>query len=204
MQSTNPKDILTTLHLIRAALASGLMRKEEIIDWADKIITKDEKPDIFFIDLALSSSKNTNEILHYFNDYLNFENPAINGRPLLGLLYREFKNGHYNLEQAVAKLFRLKFEAIFNEKEEGNIYSIDDAYDLAKHNTYGTLNDVENELIQFLSLYKDYSIDNFEQWQSLDKILDLKLEQDYERHLEEVKKYNSVKNESKRSWWKFW
>jgi hypothetical protein len=64
MQSTNPQEIITTLHLIRAGLASGLLKKEEVIDWADNIITKDEQPDIFFIDLAMASSKTTNDIIH--------------------------------------------------------------------------------------------------------------------------------------------
>src|SRR5688500_726949 len=155
MKSTNPKDILTTLHLIRAGLASGLLTKEEVVDWADKIITKDEQPDIFFIDLALSSSKSRNDIIYYFNDYLNFENPAIQGRPLLGLLYKQYKNKEFTIEQTVGKLFRLKFEAIFTEREEGYIYPIDNDYDCAKDNIYGTMEDVQKEVDKFLSFYKD-------------------------------------------------
>lgn len=93
MESTNPRDILTTLCLVRAGLASGLLTKEEVIDWADNIITRDEKPDIFFIDLALSSSKSKNDIIQYFNEFLNFEKPAVQRRPLLGLLYKQYKSG---------------------------------------------------------------------------------------------------------------
>lgn len=59
-----PEDISPTQHLIRAGLASGLLTKEEVIDWADKIITNDKQPDIFFIDLALSSSKSVNDLIH--------------------------------------------------------------------------------------------------------------------------------------------
>ena len=119
MQTTNPKDMLTTLHLIRAGLASGLLTKEEVVDWADKIITKDEQPDIFFIDLAMSSSKSTNDVIHYISDYLNFDYPAVQGRPLLGLLNNQYTSGRLNLEQTISKLFRLKFEAVFNQREEG-------------------------------------------------------------------------------------
>src|SRR5690349_2745289 len=118
MPSTNPKDILTTLHLIRAGLASGLLSKEEVIDWADKIVTKDEHPDILFIDLAMSSQKSPGDVLHYINDYLNFESMTVQGRPLLGLLFNRFEKGQISLDQAVTKLFRLKFEAVFNEREE--------------------------------------------------------------------------------------
>lgn len=87
---TNPKDILERLHLIRAGLASGLLTKEDVIAWADKIITKEDAPDIFFIELSLLGSKSSHEITHYFNDYLNFESPLVNGRALLGLLHDRF------------------------------------------------------------------------------------------------------------------
>ncbi len=172
MQSTNPKDIFTTLHLVRAGLVSGLLTKEEVIDWADKIITKDEHPDIFFIDLALSSSKSRNDIIYYFSDYLNFENPAVQGRPLLGLLYQQYKSKQLNLEQTVRTLFRLMNEAIFTETEQGFIYSIDNDFDLAQDNIYGSIEKVQKEAERFLEYYKDYSINNFEQWHYLDKKID--------------------------------
>ncbi len=197
MQSTNPNDILTTLHLIRAGLASGLLSKEEVIDWADKIVVKDEQPDIFFIDLAMSSSKSTNDIIHYINDLLNFDNPAVQARPLVGLLFKQFNNGQINLEQAVSKLFRLKFEAVFNEREEGYIYSLENDYDCAKHGIYGSLQIVQQDLEKFLSFYKDYSIDNYEDWANLDKVVDSKLEEEYQLRLQDIKE------ETKR-WWKFW
>ena len=40
-------------------------------------------------------------------------------------------------EQTVSKLFHLKFEAIFNEPEEGYIYSLENDYDYARHGIYG-------------------------------------------------------------------
>jgi len=201
---TNPKDILTTLHLIRAGLASGLLSKEEVIAWADKIISKDEQPDIFFIDIALLNSKSTKEVLYYFSDYLNFEKPVVPGRPLLGLLYKQFKNQQLNLEQTVRILFRLNFEAIFTDKEESYIYSIDNDFDCAKDNIYGKMEDVEKETDKFLSFYKDYSINNFDHWNDLDKIVEENIEKDYQLHKQQIEIYpQTFVNESK-PWWKFW
>jgi len=190
---------------MRAGLASGFLTKEEIINWADKIITKDKEPDIFFIDLALSSSKSTGDVLHYINEYLGFEKTTIDGRPLLGLIYKEYKNERMNLEKTVTTIFRLKFEAIFNDREEAFIYSIDDLYDCAKNNIYGTIEDVQRELEKFLGFYKDYTIHNFEHWQDLNKKVDFELEEDYQIHLQqsEIHKRQLAKNNNK-AWWKFW
>jgi hypothetical protein len=204
MQPTNPKDILQTLHLIRAGLSSGLLTKEEVVDWADKIIMKDEQPDIFFIDLALSSSKSINDVSHYFNEYLNFENPTIQGRPLLGLLYKQFSSKQLTLEQTVGKLFRLKFEAIFTEREEGYIYSIDNNFDCAKHNIYGTIESVYAEVEKFLNFYKDYSLDSFEQWQGLDLKVESKLDEDVNFKEEQERIRQTILQKVDKPWWKFW
>ena len=201
---TNPKDILPVLHLVRSGLASGLLTKEEVIDWADKIITKDEKPDIFFIDLALSSSKSKNDIIHYFSDYLNFENPAIQGRPLLGLLYKQYITRQINLEQTVSRLFRLKFEAVFTDREESYIYSLDNDYECAVDNIYGTLQDVEIELNKFLSFYKNYSIYSFEMWQELDLTVESEIDKDIEKQMEEDRLKQTAIILEQKPWWKFW
>ena len=201
---TNPKDILPVLHLVRSGLASGLLTKEEVVDWADKIITKDEKPDIFFIDLALSSSKSKNDVIHYISDYLNFENPAIQGRPLLGLLYKQYITRQINLEQTVSRLFRLKFEAVFTDREESYIYSLDNNYDCAVNNIYGTLEDVEIELTKFLSFYKEYTIDSFENWEKLDLTVENEIDKDIERQQEQDRLNQSVAIIEEKPWWKFW
>jgi hypothetical protein len=193
---------LTTLHLIRAGLASGLLTKEEVIDWADKIVAKDERPDIFFIDLSMSSLRNTNDIINYISDYLNFDDPAVQGRPLVGLLFKQYNNGQINLDQAISKLFRLKSEAVFNEREEGYIYSLENDYDCAKHGIYGSLQIVQQDLEKFLTFYKDYSIDNYGDWGDLDKVVDCKLEEEYQLKLQEAEKYKA--DIETKPWWKFW
>ncbi len=205
MQTTNPRNILTTLHLVRVGLASGLLSKEEVIDWADEIITRDKAPDIFFIDLALSNSKSLKDIHYYICDFLNFDDPAISGRPLLGLIYKKFRDKELTLEQTVRTLFNIKFEALFTEREEGCIYSIDDAYDCAKHGIYGTFEDVHKEVESFLSVYEDYALPNFEKWVEIDGITDQKMEEIYQQELDAPMINPRFRGPKvKKPWWNFW
>src|SRR5690606_26849821 len=139
---------------------------------------------IFFIDLALSSSKSINEVVHYFSDYLNFENPVVSGRPILGLLSIRYFNGQITYDQAIRILYGLKLGALFNEIEEGRIYSLDNDLDCATEGIYGTLENVQCELEKFLSIYKDYTIYNFEKWEALDKVVDSELGEVYKRELQ--------------------
>lgn len=62
--------IFPLVHLMRAAFISGLLTKEEIIELAENMVQKDEKPDIFFIDLLLLNNRSDKEILQYINSYI--------------------------------------------------------------------------------------------------------------------------------------
>jgi hypothetical protein len=190
MQSTNPNDISTYLHYIRAGLACGLMTKEEVIDWADEIVTRDQYPDIFFIDLALSSSKSKNDIVEYINEFLNYDKAVLSGRPLLGLLYKEYENEKLNLEQSIKILYRLKFHVLFTSVEEGFIYWIDDAFDLAKDAVEGYMENVQKETESFLRLYKHYTVNNFQIWKDLDENVDKQLEIEHQRRWQQQEKNN--------------
>ena len=45
---------------------------------------------------------------------------------------------------------------------------------MQKNGIYGSLQAVQLELEKFLGFYKDYSIDNYEGWPDLDKVVDNK------------------------------
>ena len=62
------------------------------------------------------------------------------------------------------------------------IYVIDDSFDCAIQNIYGTIEDVQNETEKFLSFYKDYSANNFDQWNDLDKKVLENLQAVYREH----------------------
>jgi hypothetical protein len=211
MENTNPKEILSVIHQLRAGLSTGLLKKEEVIDWAEQIVSKDKAPDIFFIDLLLSSSISTANISHYISCYLNFETPTVSGRPLLGLLFRRFSSGELTLNKTVITLYQLKNETVLSDREMAFVYNIDNDYDLAREKIHGTLKDIERQLEDFLSIYGDYTFDNYEKWNDLDTALENKFEkaeQIKSNRLElqldqQVAIYANMKKKNMR-WWKFW
>lgn len=102
-------------------------------------------------------------------------------------------------------LFQLKYEALFTDREESYIYSIDDAYDCAKNNIYGTPQNVQDELEKYLGFYKDYSFDNVEKWQDFDNAVNIIIEKDFPDQQAQSEIYKQIPStENKRPWWKFW
>ncbi|GGK89588.1 hypothetical protein ACD591_21185 [Rufibacter glacialis] len=99
----DPKEYKELLTLFKAGLASGLISKEEVTTWADKIILKDEEPDIFFIELSLVNSNN--DCISYLGNFLKSDSLA-NGKAILGLLYKRLVEGE-ELERIVRTMYNL-------------------------------------------------------------------------------------------------
>ena len=104
MKTTNPKDFIELLEVFSIALTNGLLDKNEVIKWADHIITNDNEPDIFIIELSLCGHKNINDIVSLLNEYIGQEKPQVSGRVILGFLYRQFLAGHITLRKVVGSV----------------------------------------------------------------------------------------------------
>ena len=177
---TKPIDILPTLHLLKAALQLELFTKEEIIKWADNIILEDENPDIFFTELSMLNSKSTDDALYYFTEYLRVEKPIIEGRPLLGILHNKFVRGQIDLEDTISKLYQLIECCKFTERERCYIYILDNDFDYSIQTKYLTVESIEKNLLEFLSFYKGFTIDNFTEWNELNLLTDKLIVKDWE------------------------
>lgn len=201
---TNPENILQVLHLIRSGLASGIIKKEAIIDWAENIITVDKEPDIFFIDLFLLSTKSKNDLIQFFSKYLNYEKPFVKGRQLLGLLYIQYNNNEINLGETLSKLLRLRYEALFTDEEEEYIYTLENNYDAAINCKHITIEEIEIELSDFLKIYKSYSSVNFENWNDYDLLIESEIDLAIKKHQNQIAIYNEYFLNRNKQWWKFW
>ncbi len=157
----NPQNIIPALHLIRLGLENGFLTESEVIDWADVIIIKDEQPDIFFIELSLLASKNLGDFSRYFNEYLHSEVPTYESKLRLGLIYKEYSSGNWNIEGTITKLCHLTNESLCTPNEIENIYRLDNYYDAIGYNVYCKLEVLKNDLENFLNVYKDISFENY-------------------------------------------
>jgi len=56
------------------------------------------------------------------------------------------------------------------------MYIIDDRYELALSKAWDTVDNIEKEIIAFLELYKDFTIENYDNWESKESEIDNKIE----------------------------
>jgi len=204
MPNTDPNEIRPLLHLVRAGLAGGLLSKEEVVDWADLIITRDEEPHVFFIDLAMSSNKSVNNIIHFIADFLDFDTAVVSGRPLLGMLYRQYRTNKLDIVQTVDKLFALRYEASFTEQEMDNIYSLEHQFEAAFHGIYGSVQEIELAVAEFLSFYEGFDLGNYPDWSKVELSVDQKIDQLNDRQNQHVPISEKPMVSKPQPWWKFW
>jgi hypothetical protein len=205
VKTTNPKDFIELLEVFSIALTNGLLDKKEVIKWADNIITNDNEPDYFIIELSLCGHKNINDIVSHLNEYIGQEKPQVSGRVILGFMHRQYLAGKITLRKVVGTINWIVWQADLTEDEKSFMYGLDEDYDCAEEGIYGTVEAVKKETLRFLDIYKDFHIDNFKDWKIIDSTIDEKI-----KVLSMiVKKENEefIKNQNtfmKKKWWKIW
>ncbi len=205
MKTTNPKDYIELLGVYCVALKNGLIEKEEVIRWVDNIIINDSEPDYFFIELSLKGSKSINDIISHINELIGLDRSTITGRVIFGYLYKQYSENIITLKKLVDTINCIIWETGITENERRLICGIDDEYYCAIDGIYGSINDIEKVALRFLEIYKDFTINNFNDWNKINETIDSKIKTLAETNKHEqseeviVQKKNTVKK-----WWKFW
>ena len=193
------------LEVFSIALTNGLLDKNEVIKWADNIITNDNEPDFFIIELSLSGHKNLNDTVSLLNEYIGKEKPQVSGRVILGFLHRQYLAGKITLRKVVGAVNWIVWQADLTDEEKSYMYGLDEEYDFAEEGIYGTVEAVEKETLRFLEIYKEFQIDNYKDWRKIDTTIESKikvLSDIVKRENEEFSKVQAAR--TKRKWWKLW
>lgn len=152
--------MITDLHKfeaesLRIALICGCVSKDEIINWADKIILENDEVDYIFIEISLSATKHIQDIESFLFQISNKHEHFNACRRVLGRMsfacetepqsLRRFASGLYQI--AIENYYELPSDLIF-------IMSIDDEYGLAVSGIYGTIDEVDKGFIEELNNFR--------------------------------------------------
>lgn len=86
-------------------------------------------------------------------------------------------DGKLSLKIAVSAIDRLSWTAGLSEEEQRFMLPLDDGYALATSGTFGTVKAVETQTMRFLEVYKDFRLDNMQEWQAIDASIADKIKQ---------------------------
>jgi type IV secretory pathway TrbD component len=157
MSQLKPKGFTLLLQVFRYGLRLGIISKDEVVAWADEIIQEEDEPDYFFIEISLS--KDANELLAVLNKNISGDMPLMALRVVLGLFYKKLAAGDISVDFAIGKIESTDFLDGLTSFEAGDIYELED-YEFFEV----TKEEAKEGVLQFLSRYKDFSLEQPEEW----------------------------------------
>ncbi len=171
----NSEEYLIRLEVFSIALSNGLMSKSEVIKWADNILLETAHPDHLIIELSLLENKNTNEIISTLNGYLKGIKHKISGRIVLGMLYKLYNDKQISFKKVLDTIGWLFWNGNLSQEEENIMEFFDLSYELVEDGILDSVEDVKEEVLPFLEMYKDFDLDNQSNWERINKSVENKL-----------------------------
>lgn len=142
----------------------GYFDYDDIVKWADHQIVTTEKPADELLDLSMIQIRKTHPT--------DVQNLLCNLSPTESSMRIEIKLGLIGLllakqrittREVMSRFWSLKDEPGITDEQESQIYFLDDGYDLARAGTYGTIENVEQELHDFVMPYAQQIRERFPQ-----------------------------------------
>ncbi|MFB0496965.1 hypothetical protein ABID99_003202 [Mucilaginibacter sp. OAE612] len=162
--STSPQPYNLLLEVFYWGLQWELITKAEAVKWADDIIiTTEDIPDYFFIELSMSKSVTEAKVL--IKDKIGISNATIIGNVLLGLIYYKLNSNNIGLQKACEVMDRIALNDTMAGDKMGSLYQFSDELQEAfrpEHYDY-----LRIEILEFLSIYRDFALDNYDMWPSI-------------------------------------
>lgn len=198
------KEYRIVLEVFALGILNRVIEKQQIIDWADDIIKREEELDYFIIELSLINTKSNSDILSLLNEYKEEPIQMISARAYLGMVYYQLLNGKLELQQVVNAIYHLVYTELITNYEEGRIYTIEYENDSIDNGYFNiTLDEVKANAIDFLSIYKEFTMENVFDWEGINSNIELKIESLVKE--QEIKmKESQIEQANKKPWWKFW
>jgi len=164
---TDYKDLLT---VFRIGLTERLVDRAYVIGWADAIVKAATKPEEFFFELSLA--KNKNRVIELIDAVPGIGLNTVTARALLGILYHNVSSKKTELKEDTALFDHLDTRRTLSEIEFSFIIQLTDEYDWNVPSVM-PLDVSETNLLDFLSMYKEFEIDNYRSWGEINEKLTL-------------------------------
>ena len=140
--------------VLRCGYDVGFFGKTDIANWADRQIEAIENPSTALLDLSMIRHTHPLDVMNLLRS-LGPTDPAKTIETQIGFIGLLLAGQRITTELAIRGLWALIHEPGITEEQQSQIYFLDDGYDLAVAGTYGTINDIECELREFVTPYSE-------------------------------------------------
>ena len=142
----------TEADILRCGYNVGFFEKSDIANWADRQIEAIDDPCNALLDLSMIQRTHPLYVMNLLRSLGSTDSSATIETQIgfIGLLLTQRR---ITMQVAIRGLWTLVHEPNINEEQRSHIYFLEDGYDLAAAGTYGTIDDIERELYNFVFPY---------------------------------------------------
>jgi hypothetical protein len=167
-------DLPLLLNVYCEGLKLGLISKDEIVAWADQKIINADEADYFFIEVSLSHD--VNSLIELLNKYVKPTNDPICDRVLLSLVYHRQPIHDVEEVESIATMV-----GSMSSWDRLTFFENDTIYMFEDYIIYYSADfiQLQIELINFLTIYKAFTLENYKQWVDINlQVLELLKEEE--------------------------
>ena len=142
----------------RLGLLAGVCDLPSVVRWTDDIISSEPSPPFAFFDLSTCESQPVSSAVGFLTEVPGERTPDLAVHMLLGHCYRLARSGAIGTTDTLLRLYRMATTEHFPERIYFEFVRQEDAFALARDRVYGTLPEVEQSFIQYLSGFDSYAL----------------------------------------------
>jgi hypothetical protein len=163
--NTNPNEIKPLLSAFRECLNLGLVSKQEVIQWAEWIISTEDEPDHFFAEISLS--RDLNDLLTVLNS-INLTEDILQIRVTFGVVYVQFLIDKMTTDKALSILGKFVHRKEFTPYEINEIrYLIEEWEYLAKRSNKRSQKKLNDHIKVFFDNYSRLHLYDYKNWNDI-------------------------------------
>lgn len=140
--------------VLRCGYDVGFFDKSDIETWADRQIEASTYPCTELLDLSMIRQTHPLDVMNLLRSF-GPPDPATTIQTQIGLIGLLLAKNEISTQLAIRGLWALVHETGTTQEQQSRIYVLDDGYDLAVAGAYGTMDDIERELHDFVSPYAE-------------------------------------------------
>jgi hypothetical protein len=141
----------------RLGLLAGVCDLPSIVRWADGIIASEASPPFAFLDLSTCESQPVSAAVDLLTGVPGERTPDLAVQMLLGHCSRLARSGALHVTDALLRLYRMATAENFPHSIYSELVWQEDAFALARDRVYGSLPEVEQSFVEYLSTFASYA-----------------------------------------------
>ena len=157
----------------------GIITNANITDWADEILASENSSDYEFIEI--STTKSTHDLIAILDKNSQHADLEIVYRAMLGILYNSLTTVSLEFKKALKVIHEISYEEKLTNDEQFLLYGFSEIsmYDL--RGNYEGFRLFKEDCMEFLKIYKDFTLANHEEWIVINEILSTGLTEKLEK-----------------------